>query len=148
MSQLKQRVVASYHLYPLNRDETENYINFRLKRVASSTLPEFSMEALDSIYQYTNGIPRIINTFCNRILLYGSLEGIHVFDKIHINNVIDEITQESILPESQVNEYDMETDTASNNRINIIEDKIAGLERQLQFMRDIIIKLLKLKKNT
>lgn len=69
LEQLRQRVIASYHLGPMNGDETRRYIEHRLKKVGWSDRPHFDEDAFDEIYQWTSGIPRRINLLCNRLLL-------------------------------------------------------------------------------
>lgn len=69
LEQLRQRVIASYHLGPMNGDETRRYIEHRLKKVGWNDRPHFDEDAFDEIYQWTQGIPRRINLLCNRLLL-------------------------------------------------------------------------------
>ncbi len=75
--QLRQRVLASYHLGPLTEAETRSYIEHRLKMVGWEDDPHWEDEAYAAVYRHTGGIPRRINTLCSRILLYGSLEEAH-----------------------------------------------------------------------
>ena len=73
LSQLRQRINVQYHISPLNRADTENYINHRL-RIASlkpDKEVEFTPEAIDEIYAYSFGTPRLINMVCNNALLIG-----------------------------------------------------------------------------
>ncbi len=70
MKQLKQRVIASFHLGPLDRAETKQYIEHRLSKVGWVTnRPSFEEASFDRISELTNGIPRRINTLCDRLLL-------------------------------------------------------------------------------
>lgn len=69
LEQLRQRVIASYHLGPMDREETRSYIEHRLHKVGWDQRPHFDDDAFDEIYQWTSGIPRRINLLCNRILL-------------------------------------------------------------------------------
>ncbi len=69
LEQLRQRVIASYHLGPMDRDETRRYIEHRLTHVGWTDNPHFDDDAFDEIYQWTSGIPRRINLLCNRLLL-------------------------------------------------------------------------------
>ncbi len=73
--QLRQRVLASYHLGPLSADETADYVRHRLTHAGWSGRPMFSAEALAAIHVYAGGIPRRINTLCNRVLLATYLAG-------------------------------------------------------------------------
>ncbi len=70
MEQLRQRVIASCHLGPLDQAETRAYIEHRLRRVGwNGETPKFETGALDRIHYWTGGVPRKINRQCNRMLL-------------------------------------------------------------------------------
>lgn len=69
MRQLKQRVIAAYHLGPLDRAETRQYIEHRLTRVGWKGDPAFAEASFDRIFAVTNGIPRRINILADRLLL-------------------------------------------------------------------------------
>ena len=68
MSRLAQRIVARCHLGPLSKDEVINYVNHRIE-VAEGRSDLFSDDALNSLYEYSGGIPRLINLICDRALL-------------------------------------------------------------------------------
>jgi general secretion pathway protein A len=68
--QLTQRINMRYHLPPLSRKETEEYIEKRL-RVAGAQEPLFTKEAIQEIYRKSKGIPRSINILCDNALLNG-----------------------------------------------------------------------------
>lgn len=72
--QLRQRITNRYHLTALNREETEKYINHRLQ-VAGSEGQFFTSEAIDRIYERSNGIPRLINVLADRALLGAYVKG-------------------------------------------------------------------------
>ena len=74
LEQLRQRVLASYHLGPLSEAETRAYVEHRLKTVGWIDNPRFEDAAFSYIYRASGGIPRRVNTLCSRVLLYGSLE--------------------------------------------------------------------------
>jgi len=74
LEQLRQRVIASYHLKPLTLDETCLYIKHRLKHVGWDRQPAFRPDAYDVIFDATDGVPRRINTLCDRLLLFTFLE--------------------------------------------------------------------------
>ena len=73
LEQLRQRVIASYHLGPLDRAETHTYIEHRLNHVGWKGDPKFDAACFDLIHTLTEGVPRRINTLCNRLLLAGFL---------------------------------------------------------------------------
>src|SRR5215218_8648115 len=70
LEQLRQRITVSYHLQPLDADETANYINHRLKRAAISTPVQFPREITDVIHRRGRGVPRIINVIADATLLF------------------------------------------------------------------------------
>ena len=98
MQQLYQRIIASYHLGPLDVIETRSYIEHRLTTVGWKNSPEINREAFIAIHDYTGGIPRKINSFCDRMLLMGFLDEILVFTDAEIKKVINDIQQESAVP--------------------------------------------------
>ena len=94
MEQFRQRVIASYHLGPLDEGETKGYIEHRLHRVAWKGDPEFEPAAIHHIYQATGGIPRRINAICNRLMLAGFLAGQHRLGIAEVSAVASEIAGE------------------------------------------------------
>ena len=77
LDQLRQRVLTSYHLGPLAREETRAYIEHRLTAVGWTGDPYWDEAAFEAVFDHTGGIPRRINRLCSRVLLYGALEEIH-----------------------------------------------------------------------
>lgn len=92
--QLRQRVIATYHLNPLDEDETQAYIEHRLSRVEWAGDPEFTDSGFQAIFAATDGIPRRINNLCDRLLLYAFLEDLHQIDAETVTTVAEEIGSE------------------------------------------------------
>jgi general secretion pathway protein A len=69
LRQLGQRITLRYHLTPLNFKETVDYIKFRINIAARNAGIKFDRSAFRRIYQYSGGIPRVINIACDRALL-------------------------------------------------------------------------------
>jgi general secretion pathway protein A len=67
---VRQRIAVSYHVSPLDEQETRGYISHRL-RVAGSEKDLFTLEALREIFRLTGGTPRLINVVCDRSLATG-----------------------------------------------------------------------------
>jgi putative secretion ATPase (PEP-CTERM system associated) len=70
LEQLRQRITVSYHLQPLDADETANYINHRLKRAAIGAPIEFPREVTNLVHGRSRGVPRIINVIADATLLF------------------------------------------------------------------------------
>lgn len=95
LEQLRQRVIAAYHLEPLDLAQTRAYIEHRLNTVGWKGDPKFADESYAVIHQHSGGIPRRINTLCDRLMLFGCLEEIHDFPAERVNTVIAELQNES-----------------------------------------------------
>lgn len=94
MQQLRQRVIASYHLGPMDRDETRGYVEHRLHRVGWKDDPEIEPDVFDAIYAGTGGVPRRINSLCNRLLLACYLGEKHKIERADADVVVGEIQDE------------------------------------------------------
>jgi len=89
---------VSYHLPPLDAEETCNYINHRLRRAALATPLEFPREATDLIHARSRGVPRIINVICDAALVFGYAEERRTFDAATIAEVLAELETTGVLP--------------------------------------------------
>lgn len=74
MQQLRQRVIAACHIGPMDRDETQGYIEHRLKCAGGVDKPIFEDGTFNAVFDSSGGIPRRINALCDRLLLLGFLE--------------------------------------------------------------------------
>ncbi len=96
MEQLKQRVIASYHLESLTVEETREYILHRLSVAGWKEDPVLDDAAFEAIFAETAGRPRRINTLCNRLMLYCALEKRHEVDGAVVETVITELREEKL----------------------------------------------------
>ena len=67
---LRQRITVRYNLDPLAENEVGQYIRHRLK-LAGSEKTIFTPDAINEIYRFSGGIPRLINIICDFSLLSG-----------------------------------------------------------------------------
>jgi putative secretion ATPase (PEP-CTERM system associated) len=95
MMQFRQRVIAACHIGPLDVQETQSYIEHRLKCAGSSGSPHILPAAFDAIFKASAGIPRRINSICDRLLLFGYLGGQNKFDASDVDEVAREIFEET-----------------------------------------------------
>ncbi|RMF12581.1 MAG: DUF2075 domain-containing protein [Alphaproteobacteria bacterium] len=95
LEQLRQRVIATHHLEPMNREETEGYIKHRLELVGWKGDPEFTKDAFDRIHDYADGVPRRLNTLMSRVLLLGAIEELHKITGETVEEVIDDLERDN-----------------------------------------------------
>ncbi len=86
LMQLAQRVSVQYHLNPLDRKETKEYIVYRLARAGGSGI--FTDSAMEKLFDYTKGVPRRINTLCDLSLVAGFAEARHEIDDEFMETVM------------------------------------------------------------
>jgi len=139
LEQFRQRVIANYHLGPLGREECGRYLTHRLEQVGWNNDPFFESEAIEQLAIETRGVPRQINTFCNRLLLMGFLDNIHVFSAGDVLRVAADLREENGLTVSTTpreKRPDGEPSDGLNgkgpdlgSRVDLLERRLAVQER-------------------
>ena len=69
LEQLRQRITVSYHLEPLDADETSHYINHRLALASIAAPLTFPRDVTDRVFDRSGGVPRLINVISDAALL-------------------------------------------------------------------------------
>jgi general secretion pathway protein A len=98
MEQFRQRVAATCHIGPMDLDETQHYIEHRLKCAGSTGKPTFDAAAFEAIFKSSGGIPRRINSVCDRLLLAGFLANKLHLEASDVDEVVREFAQEAEVP--------------------------------------------------
>jgi len=93
LRQLNQRIAIRFALAPLSREETNYYIDHRLKVAESKGLVSFTDEAVDLIHAHARGIPRLVNIVCGNALLLGFGSGKRKIDAAIVREVIADLTR-------------------------------------------------------
>lgn len=96
MMQFRQRVIAACHIGPLDVEETRGYIEHRLKCAGATDSIAIQPAAFDAIFKASAGIPRRINSVCDRLLLFGYLSGKKEFQAADVDEVAREINEETM----------------------------------------------------
>ncbi len=131
---IRQRITVNYNIEPLTEDETEKYIWHRLaiarhedsddradfhkessgmfvqERFSSTSRPEdeiFTAAAIDEVYLFSKGYPRLINVICDRALLTGYVEEARVIKARHIQECAKEL---------EIPSFAERSNTKDNNR--------------------------------
>ncbi len=95
LRQLSQRITARFHLTPLTREETGEYIAHRLK-IAGVTREVFTKPAIREIYKLSRGIPRLINTLSERSLIGAYGANLPLIKKDIVTNAAQEVLGKSV----------------------------------------------------
>ncbi|WP_027864546.1 XrtA/PEP-CTERM system-associated ATPase [Massilia alkalitolerans] len=154
MQQLRQRVIASYHLGPMDAQETRAYVEHRLATVGWQGDPAFDEGAHAAIFGYSGGIPRKTNTLMDRVLLMGYLEEMHAFGEADINTVVRDIAEEYQLPEvmgtpdaGALQQGELRTvDTRMGERraasVEVLDERMMRLEKSIVSVLSILKKIV------
>ena len=107
LEQLRQRITVSYHLDPLDADETNHYINHRLALAAMGAPLVFASEVTDRIFDRSGGVPRLINVIADAALVFGYGEERSDVDAMLVDEVIEDLDATGVLgPRSNANRRD------------------------------------------
>jgi general secretion pathway protein A len=98
LEQLRQRVIATHHLVAMDAEEVGPYIIHRLRRVGWNGLPDFTADAFAALYQFSGGIPRMVNMLASRVMLMGSVERASVVDARLVEAAYADMQAEMIVP--------------------------------------------------
>ena len=91
LRQFAQRVSATFHLRPLDKETTKDYIRHRLTHVGG-TGEEFSEQAMALIHTSSGGVPRLINKLADFAMVYAATAG----DKWVTERVVREVLDDNI----------------------------------------------------
>jgi len=94
LAQLRQRIIATYHLGPITAAETSDYIRHRMTQAGWRNDPVITDDAFAAVYAATGGVPRVINLLFTRVLLFAFLEQLHVIDANVIHQVARDLRAE------------------------------------------------------
>lgn len=93
--QLRQRISINCHLRALNREEIAEYIQHRLKVAGNASALAFTGSTLDLVHKYSRGIPRLINIFCDFILLSAFADESRTVTEAMVQDVVAELDFEN-----------------------------------------------------
>ena len=95
MAPLRQRIVLAHHLRPMTRENTGKYIEHRLGVAVApgSADVQLTPEAMERIFEFTGGVPRLINSVADNCLLVAYVRTLRVIDP----DIVDAVT-ENLVP--------------------------------------------------
>jgi putative secretion ATPase (PEP-CTERM system associated) len=131
LEQLRQRITVSYHLQPLDTDETARYINHRLARASVGAPLEFGRPVTDRIHERSGGVPRLINVIADATLVFGYGEERFEIDEPLVRDVIADLDETGVLgPRSNAERHASVVPVDAPVRVAAAQPETAGAAMQ------------------
>jgi vacuolar-type H+-ATPase subunit I/STV1 len=125
--------------------ETKAYIEHRLNTVGWRGEPVIQDEAFPLIHEHSSGIPRKINTLCDRMLIMGYLDELHSFGVHEVNEVIQDIQQEFDSSDLKYDEPNLPSNSTSNNpNVEQMDERLNKMEKSVISVLDLLKQVLSL----
>ncbi len=177
MEQFRQRIAASCHIGPLDEEDTQRYIEHRLKCAGAADRPSFDADAFTALHRASHGIPRRINTLCDRLLLLGFMHENPHLTAADVEEVVLDLSNETAsapapaVHGSEINGHAAGGDLAvdldlsrlrsrvaqggglNNGELGALADELAGLnldgnDARLQRIEDSLMRLERINQQT
>ena len=121
LEQLRQRVIATHHLEPMQANEVEPYIIHRLSRAGWNGSPSFSPESFGALFAKTGGVPRKLNTLMNRVMLMGAVEQASRVDASLVEAVVADMAGKPFAYEAPMSAAKLVPEEATINAVTAEE---------------------------
>ena len=152
LEQLRQRIIATHHLQPMEAGEVEPYVIHRLSRAGWTGNPQFAPDAFAELYAQTGGVPRKLNTLMSRVLLMGAVEQLSMIDGELVSAVVADMAGQpfeyeaplsargevalSLVEEAEVAEIPAVSEAGFASELNVAEnDDFAGTQQTVEFVQ-------------
>ncbi len=139
LEQFAQRISVSYHLSALTLEETAEYIRYRLEKVDRES-ELFSKDAVQKIYEVSEGIPRTINLLCDAALVYGYADEQPLIGLEIIEQVVEEKGGIGVFTKDKIAEntkHEPEVIEESKAIYGDLTQRIANLENSFMQLKEI-----------
>lgn len=132
LRQLKQRIAVRTQLSPLDADETTRYVKQRLQIAGAASYHDqlFDEQAIEAVYRYSQGLPRLINTICENALITTYARRLPCVTSEIIQSVANELRLNAAWP-SQADKTGTYDEKSVQQAINILLDWHATQRRPI-----------------
>ena len=149
LDQLRQRVLASFHLGPLTQPDTRAYVEHRMTTVGwDGGNPSWDEAAFAAVHRHTGGIPRRINRLCARVLIYGALEQADHLSAGMVESTADELDQDleagAGTPAPRSLHAELAAAVAESRGHDDLELRVSALEREAVRREQLFQRLISL----
>ncbi|MBV8687898.1 MAG: AAA family ATPase [Alphaproteobacteria bacterium] len=145
LEQLRQRIIATHHLEPIEAAEVEGYVVHRLAVAGWSGRPAFRPDAFQALYRHSGGILRRLNQLAGRVLLYAAVEQLESLGAEDVEAVVADLGADR--PQSAAPERPLPLRGAQPQepvRDLALERRVASLEARLDEQEKIVRRVLTL----
>jgi general secretion pathway protein A len=104
LRQLRQRISVNCSIKPLTKEETLEYILHRLEVAGNREAVKFSDGSIELIFQYTKGVPRLVNILCDFLLVTAFIEDTKAVDPPMVRDIAKDLDFETLYWGAQTNE--------------------------------------------
>lgn len=156
LRQLRQRISVHCQIDPLTRQETEDYVYHRLQAAGNRNALSWGEGTFDILFRYSNGIPRLINVFCDFILLAACAEENIELASEFVQDVIEDVAWDkhvAALTEDEATPA-FRPGQGLSERLRVYEQKLAALEslltqreetsKELRSHKELLLKIIEL----
>jgi general secretion pathway protein A len=146
LEQLRQRVIASHHLEPIEANEVEPYLVHRLACAGWQGRPAFTADAFAALYRHSGGVPRRLNQLANRLLLQGAVEEADGFDAADVERMAADLAADAPQPAAPARATPEPRRPAAQSHVSdlALERRIAALEARIDEQEAIVRRVLTL----
>jgi general secretion pathway protein A len=142
LEQFAQRVTVYCHLAALNEQEVRDYVRHRLNVAGAMDLEMFGKDAMEAVYTYSHGIPRMVNIICDSALVYGFADEKRVIDR----GIVDEAAGarklgEFFLGGKAVQKGIVSSDSGAGTGSGPLEKRLDALEKKIALMANMVSRL-------
>ncbi len=139
LRQLRQRISVHSQIDPLTRNETEDYIYYRLEKAGNRSALSWCEGTFDVLFKYSQGLPRLINVFCDFILLAACVEGTTELSLEFVQDVISDVAWDKHVTECAEDPSAIKALPRQSlvERLSAYEQKMAALEVLLSHRDEI-----------
>jgi general secretion pathway protein A len=140
LEQLRQRVIATHHLEPMEANEVEGYVVHRLSVAGWQGRPAFAADAWASLYRHSGGIPRRLNQLMTRLLLFAAVETLDRIDGAAVDQVVADLDADQVRAPAAA----QAPRSSEPVRDLALERRVATLEARLQEQEQAVRRVLTL----
>jgi putative secretion ATPase (PEP-CTERM system associated) len=155
LRQLQQRISINCHLRALDREETERYIYHRLEAAGNRDAVKFEAGVFDAIHDFSDGLPRLVNIYCDFLLLAAFMEESRQLSLGLVMDVLNDLAVQTMEAEAKPPKKNVVV--SLENRLDRIESLLpenldlqhfnSVIEKRLSHHEEVIRKLIKTQQN-